>query len=229
MTFTYSLNSVALALSNLWVGVLNFLPSLIGALLVIIVGLIVASGLAALVEKILEALRLDMGLRKLGIEPYFQRAGMQLRGARFFGRIVYWFLAIVFILAASDVLGLYALSAFLREVLFYIPNVVVAILIMLAAVVLGNFLRRVVMASVMSAKLHAAGFLGMLTWWVVVIFGFMAALTQLSIATAIIQTLVTGFIAMLALAGGLAFGLGGRSYAEHLLQRLQQRTEGSHK
>src|SRR4051812_47330265 len=103
MTFSYSADAVAAALSNLWLGVLNFIPSLVGALVVLIIGLIVASGLGTLVEKILDAVHLDAGLRKLGLEPYVQRAGMQLRGARFFGRIVYWFLVIVFILAASDV------------------------------------------------------------------------------------------------------------------------------
>jgi hypothetical protein len=229
MTFAYSADAVAVSLSNLWAGVLGFIPSLIAALVVLIVGLIVASGLGTLVEKILDAVRLDAGLRKLGIEPYFQRAGLQLRGAHFFGRIVYWFLVIVFILAASDVLGLYALSDFLRQVLFYIPNVVIAILIMLAAVVLANFLRRLVTASVLSARLHAAGFLGMLTWWAAVIVGFLAALEQLGIARMTIDRLETGLIAMLALAGGLAFGLGGREYAAHLLARLQQRTEIPHK
>lgn len=229
MTFAYSADAVAVSLANLWAGVLGFIPSLIAALVVLIVGLIVASGLGTLVEKILDGVRLDAGLRKLGLEPYVQRAGMQLRGARFFGRLVYWFLVIVFILAASDVLGLYALSDFLRQVLFYIPNVVIAILIMLAAVVLANFLRKLVTASVLSARLHAAGFLGMLTWWGVTIIGFLAALEQLGIARMTIDRLETGLIAMLALAGGLAFGLGGRDYAAHLLERLRARTEMSHK
>jgi hypothetical protein len=96
---------------------------------------------------------------------------------------------------------------------------------MLAAVVLGNFLKRIVTASVMSAKLHAANFLGTLTWWSVVVFGFLTALVQLNIAATVINTLITGFIAMLALAGGLAFGLGGREYASYLLGKLRNQTE----
>jgi hypothetical protein len=108
----------------------------------------------------------------------------------------------------------------------YLPNVIAAVLIMLAAVVIGGFLRRVVIASVMGAKLNAAHFLGTLVWWMVIVFGFLAALEQLNIAATIIQTIVTGFIAMLALAGGLAFGLGGKDYAHHLLDKLKSRTEG---
>jgi hypothetical protein len=191
----------------------------------LIIGLIVAAGLGALVEKIFEALRLDAFLGKLGLKPFFERAGLQLRGSYFLGKLVYWFIAIVFLLAACSSLGLYALSNFLGAVLAYLPNVIAAVLIMLAAVVLANFVRRIVTASVLSAKLHAAHFLGTLTWWAIVIFGLLTALTQLDIAVTIIQSIVTGFIAMLALAGGLAFGLGGRDYASHLLGKLRERTE----
>lgn len=218
-------NVVVGSLQNLWLGFANFIPSLIGAIIVLIIGLIVAAGLAALVEKIFESIHLDGFLGKLGIKPYFERAGLQLRASYFLGRLVYWFVVLAFLLAVSDSLGLYALSGFLTAVLNYLPNVIAAVLIMLAALVLGSFLRRIVTASVMSAKLHAAHFLGSLTWWAIVVFGFLAALTQLNIAAAIIQSIVTGFIAMLALAGGLAFGLGGKDYANHLLGKLKDRTE----
>lgn len=217
---------IAVSLQNLWYGIAGFVPNLIGALIVLIIGLIVASGLGMLVEKIFEAIHLDGFLDKLGLKPYFERAGLKIRVSYFLGRLVYWFLVIAFLLAASDSLGLYALSGFLTSVLNYLPNVIAAVLIMLASVVVGGFLRRVVIASVMGARLGAAHFLGTLTWWAVVVFGFLAALEQLNIAATIIQTIVTGFIAMLALAGGLAFGLGGKDYAHHLLDKLKSRTEG---
>lgn len=219
---------VAGSLQNLWYGMANFLPNIVGALVVFIIGLIVAAGLGLLVEKIFEALRLDPFLEKLGIKPYFDRAGIKLRVSYFLGRLVYWFIVIAFLLAASDSLGLYALSGFLTSVLNYLPNVIAAVLIMLAAVVVAAFLRRTVVASVMSAQLNAPHFLGALVWWTVVIFGFLAALEQLNVAAAIIQSIVTGFIAMLALAGGLAFGLGGKDYANHLLNKLKDRTEGKY-
>jgi len=216
---------VAGSLLSVWGGFITFIPSLVGALVVFIVGLIVAAGLGTLIEKIFDAIKLDAFLARLGLTPHFERAGLRLRGARFLGQLVYWFLVVAFLLAASDILRLYALSAFLQDVLAYLPNVVVAVLILLAAVVVGNLARRVVMASVMSAKLHAAHFLGTLTWWAIVVFGFLAALVQLNIVASIINSLITGFIAMLALAGGLAFGLGGRDYASHLIQKLRDRTE----
>lgn len=213
------------SLQSLWMGFASFVPNLIAAIVILIIGLIVAAGLGALVQKIFEAIRLDAFLEKLGLKPYFERAGLKLRASYFLGRLVYWFIVIAFLLAAVNSLGLYALAAFLTSVLNYIPNVIAAVLIMLAAVVLATFLRRIVTASVMSAKLHAAHFLGSLTWWAITVFGLLAALSQLDIAVTIIQSIVTGFIAMLALAGGLAFGLGGKGYAEHLVNKLKDRTE----
>lgn len=216
---------IAGSLQNLWFGIVGFLPNLIGALIVFIVGLVVAAGLGALVEKIFESMKLDAMLAKLGVNQYFERAGLRLRGARFLGQLVNWFLIVAFLLAASDILGMNALSLFLRDVLFYMPNILIAVLIMLSAVVLANFLRRVVTASVMSARLSAAHFLGTVAWWSVVVFGLLTALVQLNVAPAIINSLITGFIAMLALAGGLAFGLGGRDYAAHVLNKLREHTE----
>lgn len=226
MTFESWTYVIANSLQNLWIRVIGIIPVLLGALVILVVGLIVATGLGALVEKVFSIIKFDEFLKKLGLEPYFDRAGMKLRGSWFLGRIVYWFLVIAFLLAASDVLGLVTLSSFLRDVLLYIPNVVVAVVIMLAAAVVGNVSRRLVQGSVMSAKLGGAHFLGTLAWWSVVLFGFFAALIQLGVAPTVINALVMGFVAMLALAGGLAFGLGGKEYASHLIARLREHTEG---
>ena len=219
---------IAGSLLTLWYGFVSYVPNVIGALIVLIIGLIVASGLSIVVQKFFEAIRFDAFLEKLGVKPYFNRAGLKLHVSYFFGRLVYWFIVLGFLLAASNSLGLTSLSLFLMSVVAYLPNVIAAVLIMLATVVVATFLRRTVVASVLGANLSAPHFLGALVWWTVIIFGFLTALTQLNIAAAIIQTLVTGFIAMLALAGGLAFGLGGKDYAHHLLDKLKDRTEGKY-
>ncbi len=210
---------------NAWMVVINFLPSFIGALIVFIVGLLIASLLRSVLERIIRAIRIDVVLRKLGLETFLQRGGLQLDSAKFIGALVYWFFVIVVVLATSDILGLWGLSSFLNEVLFYFPNVIVAVLILVAAILVANFLRSLVRASVMSAKLHASKFLGTLTWWVVVIFGFLAALLQLGVATDLIQSIVIGIIAMFALAGGLAFGLGGKDYAASMIAKFRSHTE----
>ncbi len=216
---------VATSLQNLWIGFINAVAGIIGALIVLIIGLIVASLLGTLVEKIVNVIQLDKLLSNLGLGEYFERAGLSLKSGKFFKKLVYWFLVVVFLLAASDILGFYSLSSFLESVLLYVPNVIVAVLIMLAAFVIGHFLRNLVAASIKASKLHGAGFLGSLTWWAIVVFGFLASLSQLGIAVTIINALVTGLIAMLAIAFGLAFGLGGKGYAEHLIEKLRDRTE----
>jgi len=217
---------IVLSLQNVWINVVSFLPTLIAALIVLVVGLLVASVLGSLVEKIFDVLKLDVFLSKiLGLAQYFEKAGLNLRAAYFLGQLVNWFLIIVFLLAVTDMVGLYAFSNFLKDILNYIPNVVVAVLIMLATFVVANFLRKVVSTSVASTRLHVSKFLGTLTWWSVVVFGLLTALVQLNVAVSVINTLITGFIGMFALAGGLAFGLGGKSYAEHLINKLREHTE----
>jgi len=97
-----------------------------------------------------------------------------------------------------------------------------AILIMFATLVAANFLRRLVAASVASAKMAHAKGLSALSWWVVFIFGFFAALAQVGVASRTLETLITGLIAMLALAGGLAFGLGGKEHASRFLDKIRE-------
>ncbi len=218
-------DSLSVSFGGLWGGVASFLPSFILAIVVFVLGLFVASMVGRVVEKVFESIKLDSFLSKIGLTPYFERAGMQLRSARFLGKLVYWFVVIVFLVAVSDSLKLFTLSDFLRELLNYIPNVLVAALMLLAAVVLANFAKKVVIASVSGAKLHAAKFLGAVVWWAIMVFGIISALPRLGIDLMILNALVTGLIAMIALAGGLAFGLGGKEYASHLISKFKDVTE----
>lgn len=219
------LNVLRASIQELWITVANFLPSLIGALVVFIVGLIVAAVLERIVERIIFYLRLDALLARVGLGAIAERAHMKINAGHFIGKLVYWFFVLAFLLASSDILGFFTLSAFLRDVLSYAPQVLVAMLILLSALLLANFLRGLVRASVMSANLHGAKGLGTLTWYVVMIFGFLTALVQLGVAVSIINTLITGLIAMLSLAGGLAFGLGGKEMASKWLLKLESEIE----
>ena len=205
------------SLRGLWGEVLSFLPSLIGAIVIFIIGLIIASLLEKVVERIIFYLKIDAIMRKAEVDGYLERANVRLNVGTFIGKLVYWFIVVAFLLAASDILHFGAFSDFLNRVLNFIPDVIIAVLIMLAAMVVANFLRQLVTASVASAKLSHAKGLGVLTWWVVVVFGFLTALPQIGVSTAIIQTLVMGLIGMLAIAGGLAFGLGGKEQASRFL------------
>ena len=207
------------ALTGLWATVIGFLPALIGSLVILVFGLIVASLLEKFVERVVFYLKIDSVLRKAEFEGYLERANMKLNTGKFFGKLVYWFIAIVALLAAADNLGFNSFSDFLRTVLAYIPNVIMAALIMLVALVAANFVRGLVAATVASAKLHHGKGIAAFSWWAIVVVGFVAALDKVGVNTGIIQALVYGLIAMLALAGGLAFGLGGREHASRFLGR----------
>ena len=218
-------NTLYSSLASVWVGVVAFVPQFLGALVVLIIGLVIASVFGTVVDQIVKAVKLDELLKKLGVAQYVERGGMRLNSGHFLGRAVYWFFAIVSILAVSNILGLDVFSDFLKQVLLYVPNIVAAALIMLATLVVAKFSKALVKASVSSAKLYASNFLGAFVWWVVVVFGLITALMQLGINVYVLQTVITGVIAMLAIAGGIAFGLGGKDYAASLIERLRRETE----
>jgi len=215
------------SLRDVWHQFLGFLPNLIGAFVVFFIGLLVATGLEKLAERVVYYLKIDTLLKKAGVEPYFKRMRVRLNTGHFVGRVVFWFLVIAFLLASADILGFSSLSIFLNSVLAYIPQVFIAALILVATLYVAHFLRGLVLASVLSTgHKSAAKAVSMIAWWGVIVFGFLTALTQLGVVLDIITTLVTGFIAMLALAGGLAFGLGGRDTAARLLRRMEDSMTG---
>lgn len=211
---------IVLSLQQVWASVANFVPLLVGALVVFIIGWIVAVALGKLVEQVVRALRVDTMLSKLDFERTMEKAGWKLNSGAFVGGLVKWFLIVVFLLAAANILGLSQVSDFLRDVLLYIPNVVVATLILIIAALVADVVERVVRGSVEAAG-HRGALVGVVARWAIWVFAFVAVLLQLGIATALVQTLVTGFVASIALALGLAFGLGGRDVAAAFLERVK--------
>ena len=214
------LSFIVLSLQNLWMKVAEFLPNLIGAIIVFVIGMVVAAVIGKLIEQLVSGLKIDMMFKRIGLETYLNRANLQLDSGYFLGRLVYWFLLLVFILAASEILGFKSLSIFINDILLYIPNVIVAALIMIATLFIANFLRGLAAVSILGSRLHRGKFLGSLVWWVIFVFGALVAVSQLGVAAAIIETIITGVITMLALAGGLALGLGGKEVAGKILEKV---------
>ena len=215
-------DAVLTSLSGLWFQFATFLPSLIAALVVFFVGWALAVAAGRLIERLLVVLRINQAFEHLrGFKAAVERAGLALNVSLLIGEIVKWFLIIVTLLAATDILGLSEISSFLTAVLLYIPNVVVAALILIIAVVLSNFVYRTVQASITAAGFSSANMVAAVSKWAIIVFALLAALTQLNVAVTLIQTLVTAFFAMIALAGGLAFGLGGKDLATRWLKKLE--------
>ena len=140
----------------------------------------------------------------------------------FIGGVVKWFIIVVFLVASLDILQLTAVTDFLKtDVLGYLPNVIVAALVLVIATIIADFMGKVVTASAKAGNVRSANFLGTLTRYAIWIFAFIIALGELGIAAAYMQILFTGLVAMLAIAGGLAFGLGGKEAAARSIEHLR--------
>ncbi len=210
------------SLQLVWDKTIGFLPEIIAALIVIIIGFIVARGLKLLVEKIVDALRIDALLESVGFSKVLSRAKLSLKTGKLLGEIVYWILIIAFLLAAANILHLDAVSDFLNEVLLYLPNLLVAVIILVITFLFARFMKELVRHSSWAANLKEAGLVGNITWWIVVIFGCLSALYQLKIASNLINIIIGGVVVMIALAGGLAFGLAGKDYVKEIIEGIRQ-------
>ncbi|PIU78335.1 MAG: hypothetical protein COZ28_02945 [Candidatus Moranbacteria bacterium CG_4_10_14_3_um_filter_44_15] len=220
--------AITLSFLNLWERFINFLPALVGAVLVFVAGWIVAVALGKVVEHIFKMIKVDDVMEKAGTKARFEKAGVKLDVAKFLGGLVKWFLILVFLMAATDILKLVQVTNFLNSIILYLPNVVVAAVILAVAFLVANFVYAVVKGSTKVAGIVSATLLATVAKWAIVIFGFLAALIQLGIASSLINTLFIGLVAMLALAGGLAFGLGGKDEAAAILKKIRQEITEKH-
>jgi small-conductance mechanosensitive channel len=222
MVFTTWADVLSQSFQNLFYGLVAFIPNLVIAIIIFIVGWLVGVGLGRVVMQIVNSLRVDQALRAAGLEHLLSRAGFELSSGKFLGFLVKWFFIIVFLVAALDVLHLSTVNLFISEVVLgYLPQVIVAVMILLVAAVVAEAAERVVVGSAKAASLHAAGFLGKVARYAIWIFALLAALAQLNVATAFVQTLFTGVVIAVSLAVGLAFGLGGQSAAGRYIEHLQ--------
>jgi len=218
------------SLMNMLDSIIGFVPNLIGAILLLIVGIVIAKALEFTIEKVISLVKLDSVLKKIELDRYLQKVGVNLNSGKFFGKVTYWIIFIVFIVGITDILGLSSLSLFITATLQWVfTSLIAAILILFVTAFIAQTLKQVVNASVKGAKLYSAKFLGSVTWWVVMIFGAIAALNQLGVDTMLLENTLMSFIVAIpitiAIAVGLAFGLGGKKQAEQILERLEDRLE----
>ena len=217
--------AITASVQNLWSQIIAFVPSLAGALLVLIVGLILASVLSKLAHKLVMLTKVDSLIHKIDGVKKIEDMGVKFNISNLIAWLVKWFFIIVTLIAVVNILKLTEVSRFLQDVAGYIPNVVVAIIILAIGLVLGQFVHDVVERSAKTSELtsHTSHSLSMIAKWALVIFALMASLTQLKVAPELIQILFTGFVAMLALAFGLAFGLGCKEHAGKWLDKAMSK------
>ena len=213
---------IATSLQSLYDKIAGFVPALVVAIIVLILGWIVGMGLGNLVQKLLELVKIDSLANSLGLDKLSGRVGRKLSIAVFGNWLVKWFFIVATFVAAADILGLKEVSSFLYgEVIPYFGNVIIAVAIMLIGMVAATFLEGVVRHSLRAGGLHTSDALALITKWAVLIFAFLAALSELRVASEFVQTLFTGIIVALALGFGLAFGLGGKEAAARTIERVR--------
>lgn len=216
-------DALIVSFQNMWNGVIEFLPMIVLALLIVILGWIIGALIGRVIHQLMRSLKIDEALKRAGLEDWLQRGGISLNSGHFVGSLVKWFFIVIFLVAAFDVLRLVQVNEFLRDVVLrYLPQVIVAILILLAAVIIADVMQRVVSASAKASNLRSANFLGSVTKWAIWIFAVLVALDQLGIAANFIQTIFMGIVIALSLSLGLAFGLGGQDSAAKFLERMRQ-------
>ncbi len=219
--------STSHALAHAWASIVSFLPMLLAAVIVFVIGWFISIGIGKLVSEVLRKLGFNNIFKKTGWENAFKRADIEVDPAQFIGVITKWIFVIIFLMIASDIIGWSSFSVLLGQIIVWIPNLIVAIVILVVAIVLADILEKIVRATVDRMGVASANFLGSLTKWVIYIVAILAILSQLNVASTIVNSIIFGIVATFVLAVGLAFGLGGRDEASRILKMARERIESN--
>lgn len=191
----------------------TYLPRFLGAIVILLIGLFVGRLVARLVTQVLRALRFDQIADRAEIDEFLANAGVRTDAATVVGELAKWFIYLIFFQVAASTLGFPQLTEILNQLIAFIPRVVVAIVILLLGALVANLLAGLVRGSLGTAQVGNANLLANIARYGVLAFAVVAALSQLEIAPAIVNTLWTALIGSVALAAALAFGLGARDAA----------------
>ena len=211
---------LSLSFKNLWLGVVGFVPNLVVAIVIVLLGWGIGALLGRIVSQVMKAIKVDEALRRAGVEDFLNKGGISLNSGSFLGALVRWFVILFFLVGALEVLQLSQVTVFLKDILNYLPQVIVAVLILIAAGLVADAMKKVVLSSAMTAEITSAKFLATITKWVIWVFAILVTLSQLGIASGFVQTIFTGLVVALSLGLGLAFGLGGQEAAGRVIERV---------
>jgi small-conductance mechanosensitive channel len=203
-----------------------FLQSIINltlALLVIVVGWLISQFFKLLVELVVEKSKLEEALQKTKLASYFGGFSFEEKASKVLGEAVFWFVFLLFLMTATDILGLKLVTSFLRDLLYFIPKAVTSAFVVLAGFVFGDLMKKILYGVFRGFEKRTADFASSIIKWSIVGFSFFTALNVLGIATELINTLLFGFMLFFGLAGGLAFGLGGQDLAKEVLENLRRK------
>ena len=211
-TLLASINNAALAISL-------FIPKFVAGLVVLLIGIIIASILRRLVVEVFKALKIEAFLHKYGVPEMRE----EFTWTNILAEIVRWFVIIIFLIPTAEIWGLSRITGVLNGFLGYLPNVFVAAVIALVGFVFARLTHDVLLVSLKGVEPETSATVASVARWAVNVFVILAVLNQLGVASDLIRILFTGFVAMLAIAGGIAFGLGGQGAAKDAVDGLRKK------
>lgn len=206
-----------------WVQFTSYLPQVIAAALLLTVGWLIAKLVKRLSIRVLRAVKLDVVAEKSGIEDFLLKGGVRYTTVTLVATLIYWFIMFTVMLAVLNSLGLHAAAELFNRIIFYLPNVLVAILVLVFGTLFARIIRGLSFTYLTNIGMEGADFVSTMAQWAILLFVISAALEQLSIGGQIlISAFQIGFGA-LCLALALAFGLGGKETAQRILDKIWKR------
>src|SRR5215204_2373671 len=198
---------------------LGYIPQLIGAIVILLVGYLVARALQAVVARVLQAVGFDGWMERGGIKQFLDRAQTRQTPATILGKLVFWLVFIIAITMAADALGIQQVSQVLGQLIAYIPSIIAAILILVLAALLANFLAGVVRGAT------GSDLLANIARYAIIVYAVFAAITELGIAVQLTAPTFLIVLGGVALAAAIAFGWGGRDVAKDIIERHYDRQD----
>ena len=208
---------------------ISFIANLVVAIVVFIIGYLISVGIGRLITEILKSIKFNKLFEKEGWRKALQRANVDVNPSEFIGAIFKWVFVVVSLLVAVDILKLTAFAGFLTQVLNYLPNVIVAVLVFVVAIVISDIVEKLVRVTVERMKVGYGFLAASIVKWAIWIFTFFLILDQLLPASLLVKTLYTsivyGAVGALALGVGLAIGLGGKDTAAKVIGDMYRKME----
>lgn len=208
-------------LQSFWLGLYSFLPSVILAIILFIIGVVIAGFVGKAIAHVINLTKVNALLDRTALKEMVNKAGFHLNIGGLVGWLIKWLLILAFLVGALNLLGLSDVNVFLQQiVLFYMPRVIVAVLIVVVGSVLAEVAAKAVTGSAKVANVSSANLAGSIAKWAIWVTTILFGLNQLGIGAELIQTLWMGIVVAFALAIGLAFGLGGKEHASKVLDKV---------
>jgi len=210
-------------------GLVNFIANLLLAIIVFVIGYLIAIGIGSVVTEVLKSVRFNKLFEKEGWSRAFERANVQVHPAEFIGAIFKWVFVIVALLISVDILKLAQFGIILTQVLNYLPNVIVASLIFVVAVIISDIVEKIIRVTVERMRIGHGYVAASIIKWAIWVFTIFLVLEQLLPNSVLIQTLymaiVYGTVGALALGVAIAIGLGGKETAAEVIAGIKTRIE----